>query len=881
MASVTFQIEYYTTPGERLYVVGTTPQIGAGATHKAVALDNDGKGHNTATVEFPADITDFGYRYFVQKADGSKRKEWGRNRLVKLQPGVGTYLLSDKWQDLPDDKPFYSSAFRKAIFHREPRKKAVRRGLVTPSVTLTITAPEIPSHLAIALCGEGPELGGWNPRKALMLDDTAFPKWSITLPTKDIVGKDFKFIVLNPRTKAVIAWEKGANRHIFGEAEVKMTVYSGLSADFGLPRWRGTGCAIPVFSLRSEEDYGCGDFLDLMPMADRMAKTGQSILQILPVNDTICSGTNRDSYPYSAVSSFALHPMYLRPDEAGQLKSKARRDYFRRKGDRLNSLSAVDYENAVALKLQYIKELYEQDYAGLKKTPDFKSWVEASRGWLLPYAAFKILRDIKGTPIFDEWGAEGIYSEALAERITEENEYAAGLIYYTQYHLARQLKKARDYARERGVVLKGDLPIGVSRYSADAWSNPRLFNLDCQAGAPPDDFAREGQNWGFPTYNWPVMAADGFSWWKNRLRLMSQYFDAFRIDHLLGFFRIWTIPAGAIHGLLGVFDPAIPFTQAELREKYGFCFNPELHLQPYITDEVLDAKFGKSADDVRHLFLVRDGARYRFIDEIGCQRDVEGAVKRHVSGSMKAQTIISGLIDLFDNVLFIADRHERGKIHPRICGERTPGFAALAPDQQESYRRLSEDYFYHRQNDLWRESAMSKLPPLLDATTMLACGEDLGMIPLCVPEVMKELRILSLEVPRMPKEMAEFGDTGSYPYYSVCSPSTHDMPGIRLWWEENYERAQRYYNGPMGLEGKAPRQATPDICRRMIRLCLDSPSMLCIIPLQDLLSVSAKLRRENADEEVINVPSDPNHYWRYRMHLSISELAGLKEGARG
>lgn len=880
MASVTFQIEYFTSPGERLYVAGTAPQLGAGAAHKAVALDNDGKGLNSVTVDFPADITDFGYRYFMRRPDGSRREEWGRSRLIKLTSGIESYFLSDHWQDLPDDKPFHSSAFRKAIFRRNGHKKTSSRPMPAESATLILTAPEIPPHLGIGLSGESDALGNWDPCKALMLDDAGFPEWRITLPSKDILGKDFKLIILNSRTKTPVAWEKGANRHIVWSNPYQARIYSGLSADFGLPRWRGTGCAIPVFSLRSDEDFGCGDFLDLIPMADWMAKTGQSILQVLPVNDTICSGTNRDSYPYSAISSFALHPMYLRPDEAGRLNKKTRRDWFRRRADRLNALPAVDYENAVALKLQYIKELYEQDYETLKKSSDYKSWLEISCDWLVPYAAFKILRDRKGTPVFNDWGSEREYSAALAERIIEENSYEAGLIFYTQYHLARQLKNVRDYARNRGVAFKGDLPIGVSRHSADAWSAPHLFNLDCQAGAPPDDFAREGQNWGFPTYNWQEMSADGFSWWKKRLRLMSQYFDAFRIDHLLGFFRIWSIPEGAIHGLLGVFDPAIPFTAGELREKYGFSLNPSLHLEPYITDRVIDDKFGRWADDVRRLLLVKEGARYRFIAGLDCQRDVERMVKHSALGIMDTAVITEGLIDLFDNVLFIADRHEPTKLHPRICGELTPGFAALTPGQQESYRRLSEDYFYHRQDNLWRESAMSKLPALLDATSMLACGEDLGMIPLCVPEVMRRLRILSLEVPRMPKEMAEFGDARHYPYYSVCSPSTHDMPGIRLWWEEDHERAQRYGEECLGLRNDMPINATPEICRRMLRLCLDSPSMLCIIPLQDLLSVSSKLRRGNPGEEVINVPSDPNHYWNYRMHLGIKDLAGLKIGLR-
>src|SRR5208337_2896442 len=173
---------------------------------------------------------------------------------------------------------------------------------------------------------------------------------------------------------------------------------------------------------------------------------------------------------------------------------------------------------------------------------------------------------------------------------------------FLQYHLEAQLVEATQYAHSKGVILKGDIAIGVCRYGADAWEQPELFHTDMQAGAPPDAFAAKGQNWGFPTYNWPRMKQDGFAWWKQRFEQMSCYFDAFRIDHILGFFRIWSIPMHAVEGILGNFVPAIPVKLEEFRQR-GIHFNHDRYVKPFINEDVLLDVFGERADEVKRQFL--------------------------------------------------------------------------------------------------------------------------------------------------------------------------------------------------------------------------------------------------------------------------------------
>ncbi|MDE6271073.1 MAG: 4-alpha-glucanotransferase, partial [Muribaculaceae bacterium] len=437
---------------------------------------------------------------------------------------------------------------------------------------------------------------------------------------------------------------------------------------------------------------------------------------------------------------------------------------------------------------------------------------------LLPYAAFCVLRDRFATPDFTLWPEEfAVYRAEFIENFAKENSAEMEYVYYLQFHLDKQMKHVASYARDKGVAIKGDIPIGISRTSADAWQSPELFNMNSQAGAPPDDFSVLGQNWGFPTYNWDVMARDGFAWWKARFRKMSEYFDAYRIDHVLGFFRIWQIPMDAIHGLLGIFNPALPFTPEELRDSYGFNFNVELYTKPYIMDWFLGDIFGDLCDEVRARFLFVNGyGTYCLRPEFDTQRKV-AAYFADKEASDKNKRLCDGLMALIDNVLFIEDPVQKGLYHPRISAQHSYIYRSLNDYDKWSFNRLYNDFFYHRHDAFWYEKAMQKLPPLISSTDMLVCAEDLGMIPHCVPDVMHRLEMLSLEIQRMPKDPnVEFGDTWHYPYFSVCTTSTHDMGGIRQWWEEDHTASQRFFNNVLHEPGQAPYFCEPWVCERIV-----------------------------------------------------------------
>ena len=571
--------------------------------------------------------------------------------------------------------------------------------------------------------------------------------------------------------------------------------------------WKGAGVAVPVFSLKSSSNFGIGEFLDLKLLADWCNKVGLKMIQILPINDTRTDGSWDNSYPYKAISTKALHPIYLNLDKMGQLDDKSDREYFKQQKEILNSKDYVDYPEVMKVKEAYFKKIFHQTWNDIKEKEDYKIFFNENKDWLVPYASFCNQRDYKSTRLQVEAqrrrGAEVQSSESMSESVSmsmSEPEFS----YFLQYHLDKQLKETIDYLHEKGIALKGDIPIGIGRDSVDALANPELFNLDCQAGAPPDAFATEGQNWGFPTYNWEAMAKDDYRWWRERLTHMSRYFDAYRIDHILGFFRIWEIPIEYSQGTMGHFSPALPLE---------------------LNDIVIETQ------------------------------SLSNSVTQRLGD------------------LFLKDKHDSNKFHPRINMHLTQTYNELDETQKETLNKIYDDYFYHRNEALWKAEALKKLPKIIEASDMLVCGEDLGMVPACVPEVMQQLNILSLEVQRMPKK---FGDTfvnpKENPYLSVDTTSTHDTSTLRGWWEENGELTNRFYREMLGHHEGAPYFAEPWVCKEIIKQHMESSSMWVIIPIQDYIAMDGDFRWNQTQREQINIPANPHHHWCYKMYQSIEEL---------
>ena len=803
-----FNIEYQTTFGEELQLnivkktsAATILAETLAEHYKMNTLDG---WHWSCEVNYAEKTTSFvDYYYSVVRGDEELRHEWlvMPHRLEFAATKGSVYIVYDHWLDIPEDSYMYSSAFTECVSARKRQMSDMSK--YGRTVCLKVRAPQLRRNERLAVIGGGDTLGNWEAKRALEMFEHDSNEWVISLDADKLPRTfEFKFVVLDDEVDVTPLWENGINRTVaLPEIEEgQVVVYELPQAYFPVYPWKGAGTVIPIFSLRSEGSFGVGDFGDLKMMVDWCDKTRQRVLQVLPINDTTITHTWQDSYPYNSISIYALHPQYCDLRQLPPLKNEASRAHYEDLRKELNALPQIDYERMMAAKMDYLREIFAQEGSKTLKSEEFKTFFADNKEWLVPYAAFCHYRDMYGTAVFSEWPEHQSFGEKEREAMSKQTTKLfkeVAFWYFLQFHLDRQMRAAHAYARQKRVILKGDIPIGISRDGVEAWVEPRYFNLNGQAGAPPDAFSTDGQNWGFPTYNWDEMLSDGCAWWVRRFRKMAQYFDAYRIDHVLGFFRIWEIPVPEKSGLMGQFSPALGMSREEI-EAYGIPFREEL---------------------------------------------------------------------------FLVDHKRDDRWHPRIAIQYQEAYQQLSDNDKFNFNRLYNDYFYRRNNQFWYQEAMKKLPRLTQATRMLVCAEDLGMVPECVPWVMNELRILSLEIQSMPKDpTTRFGKLSHNPYRSVDTISTHDMPTLRQWWDEDEERSQAYFNTTLRRGGPAPRPLPGWLAKDIVSRHLTSPSMLCLLSFQDWMSIDEKLRLPDENGERINIPANSRHYWRYRMHLTIEQL---------
>ena len=785
-----FNVEYHTSFGEFLVLNILSGDDASKVSHHKMTTLDDSHWFIELNKTFKAG-TYIDYYYSVVRGDEEVRHEWlvEPHRLeFAAQKGI-RYVVYDHWIDIPEDAYMYSSAFTDCIMACQREFSPTSEFQQT--VRLKVRAPQLRIGQQLGIAGAGDALGNWDINKALPMYEHEYHEWVISLDVAQLPQTfEFKFVLLG---LDVPVWEQGGNRTVSLPLirDNEVFVYELSQVYFPVFPWKGAGTVIPIFSLRSEGSFGVGDFGDLKKMIEWADKTHQRVIQVLPINDTNITHTWQDSYPYNSISIYALHPQYTDLRQLPEIKNEERKTHFEQLRQELNALPQIDYERVNNAKMEYLRELFAQEWATIKKRASYKDFFEQNKEWLVPYAAFCYYRDQYGTADFSQWPKEA--TVAAIKATNKEVQFW----YFVQYNLDQQMHAAHEFARDHHVILKGDIPIGISRDGVEAWVEPKYFNLNGQAGAPPDPFSADGQNWGFPTYNWDEMLKDGCSWWVRRFRKMAQFFDAYRIDHVLGFFRIWEIPVPEKSGLKGQFAPALGLSREEI-EGYGIYNHMEL---------------------------------------------------------------------------FLVDHKRADRWHPRIAVQFNEDYEKLNDDEKYNFNRLYNDYFYRRNNQFWYQEAMKKLPRLTQATRMLCCAEDLGMVPDCVPWVMNELRILSLEIQSMPKDdKVRFGHLSKYPYRSVCTISTHDMPTLRQWWDEDWDRTQDYYNSMLHRGGGAPHPLPGWLAKDIVSRHLTSPSMLCLLSLQDWLSIDEKLRLPDANAERINIPANPRHYWRYRMHLTIEQL---------
>ncbi|XP_057249169.1 4-alpha-glucanotransferase DPE2 isoform X2 [Beta vulgaris subsp. vulgaris] len=847
--SVSFRIPYFTQWGQSLLVCGSVPSLGSWNVRRGLQLSpvNEGsdliwRGSIDVSSGFECE-----YSYYVVDDDKNVlRSEMGKKRKLLLPDSIqdGEIVeFHDLWQTGSDALPF-TSAFKDVIF-RNTSSLIVERPLGVLQnklglddlvlVHFKICCPNIDEGTSVYVIGSPQKLGQWKTEGGLKLSYAGDSIWQADC----VMGKEdfpIKYRYGKYDNAGHFAIEIGSNRELSVETLCNQARYVFLSD--GMLRempWRGSGMAIPMFSVRSEDDIGVGEFLDLKLLVDWAVASGFHLVQLLPINDTSVHKMWWDSYPYSSLSVFALHPLYLRiqalseniPEEIKQEIVKAKETL---------DLKDVDYEATMSTKLSIAKKIFSLEKDLILKSSSFQEFFSENEEWLKPYAAFCFLRDFFDTSNHSQWGRFSHFSEEKLEKLVSEDSPHYSIIcfhYYIQYHLHVQLSEAAEYARKKGVVLKGDLPIGVDRNSVDTWVYPNLFRMNTSTGAPPDYFDKNGQNWGFPTYNWEEMSKDNYGWWRGRL------------------------------------------TQEEL-EKEGIWDFDRLS-RPYIRQEFLQEKFGSSWTIIAALFLNEcEKGHYEFKEDCNTEKKIASKLKECTGKSLlfgSEAELRLNLFDLLRNIVLIRDPEDACKFYPRFNLEDTTSFNDLDDHSKNVMRRLYYDYYFHRQENLWRQNALKTLPVLLNSSDMLSCGEDLGLIPSCVHPVMQELGLIGLRIQRMPNESdLEFGIPSQYGYMTVCAPSCHDCSTMRAWWEEDEERRRRFFKTVVGSNKLPPSKCIPEIAYFIIRQHVESPSMWAIFPLQDLLALKNEYTARPATEETINDPTNPKHYWRFRSHVTLEAL---------
>jgi 4-alpha-glucanotransferase len=880
---LSFKIDYQTTWGESLFVTGSSSEFGQWDPMRALPLKNQYPGEWQTTIEVETDQLE--YKYLLKNQLGEKIWEWGPHRKIILDRSKTEEIrLRDFWRNGSDPQnALYTAAFQKVLLKRTSSLSNPVKNSFHRTLRLQLHTPVISPAYKFAVLGSDPMLGDWNESSALVLDDSTAPLWKIEIDASKLKFPfHYKYVIYDPDSKRVIEWEEGSNRQIRDfvcDAEKSLKVHTDENFRQKTGNLKGAGVAVPLFSLRTEQSGGIGEFTDLYQLVDWSKKCGLKLIQLLPLNETVSTHSWLDSYPYKSISVMALHPVFLNITKIGVLDEESLMVGFIQTLSGFNSQDCVHYEEVHRIKSKFFKLIFDQQMQSFLENPAFLEFFKQNKEWLIPYAAFCYLRDQNKTANFRLWKEFSVFDKKEIETLTSpENKIHPDIAvhYFIQYHAHKQLSEAVAYARNHGVVLKGDIPIGISPNSVEAWTQPKLFNLSQQAGAPPDEFADMGQNWGFPTYNWEIMAADGYQWWKKRLHQMAQYFDAFRIDHIVGFFRIWEIPVDQIFGTMGHFNPALPYSRDEIIDR-GINFNEERFTRPYIRDYFLWGLFGEFTEEVKNRFLSEyEPGKFNLKPEFATQKQVwdyfELKRKEEEPGGKECR-IRDGLCALIGEVIFVRDPLHPTHFHPRIAFHDTNSYMNLSDYNRYILDELYIEFFYHRHDAFWKEQAMKRLPAILEASDMLVCGEDLGMIPGCVPGVMNELGILSLEVQRMPKDPnIEFLHPSDAPYLSVSTTSTHDTSTLRGWWEEDAVKSERFFRTIMGNHAPFNKVMEPWLAKEIIQQHFWSPAMWAIFPIQDLLAMDEELRRDDFEGERINIPAVAQHYWRYRIHITIEKL---------
>ena len=648
-----------------------------------------------------------------------------------------------------------------------------------------------------------------------------------------------------------------------------------MSTHVEIPRL--TGVAIPLGALKTKRSCGIGEYPDLVAFAAFCRKAGLSLIQLLPVNDT---GT--ESSPYSALSAFALHPIYLSIESLPEYKaaSPQLKKEMKALHQTQDGASRFNYRQLRYAKLDLLRKIYTENKLDIAqrwtdKESDLQLWF-SQNPWVVEYVVFMELKQEFMEASWRQWPKKfrSMKQDKIQERWEDKELREAHLFHlWLQWRAFGQFQEAAQTVAAKGILLKGDIPIMMNEDSADAWAHPEFFDDTMRAGSPPDGFNPTGQNWGFPVYRWKNLAKTDYSWWKDR------FYQAYRIDHVLGFFRIWETSSHETTAMMGHTEPMAAITRKEL-EKAGFDADRIRWLsQPHVPTRAIEEVNNNDylgTHGYLHLLMDRIGEEelWLFKPEIAGDRDIlerediPEPVRCRLAEFWRNRTLLPVGKDSFVPLWTYKD---------------TTAWQSLSEEERDSLDKLVAAK-QRKQEGLWEKQARTLLGELTSATDMIACAEDLGVNPESVPRVLDDLSILRLCVVRWYRQWQEEGqpfvDFANYPAKSVATSSVHDSSTLRLWWLSESDAADFYRDfPPKEEEGDIePGIYTPDTARYLLSRIAGAASNFCIHPIQDFLALRAAYYSGDPEQERVNIPGSVNDFnWTYRLPATVEELSQDKE----
>jgi 4-alpha-glucanotransferase len=450
------------------------------------------------------------------------------------------------------------------------------------------------------------------------------------------------------------------------------------------PEKKIAGVLAPLFALRTENDLGIGDLEGLRQFIDWAAEIGFKLVQLLPINEM-----GGDHSPYNTISAVALEPttLHLGPGSPQDLTQDDFDDVLREIDLARLRKGTVKHDRVRHLKMALLEKAYRR-FARRddESTADFSTFCETETEWLNDYAFFRALMEKNGgRETWNQWREEHRRVDSAQEWLraqTAEGQrrfsQRESFFKYVQWVAFDQWIATRAYAKERGVALMGDIPFGVNLYSADVYSRPDQFALDWSGGAPPEPYFKDdeftqkwGQNWGIPLYRWDVMRARNLDWWRWRVRGVRKIFHAFRIDHVMGFYRIYAFPWRPARNA-----EMLPLSWEKMRERTGGAF-PQFYPRDDSTWENCEANRREGEEYLR---VVLEESR----DTRVAGEDL-GTVPDYVRPSLRSLGVAGFKIPQWEN-------HPDGRSIPGSDYQRV-SVATFATHDHKPMRALWEDAF--------------------------------------------------------------------------------------------------------------------------------------------------------------------------------------------